>query len=210
MTRKASGFTLIEVLIALGIVAVLAILAWRGLDEVLRLSARVNAVDQQLQVQSAVFSQFEKDLLSVEQSVFPDIGQQAKIELLENGIVLHVTRRQAGQVPFLEDIHWVWQQGALWRQTRNPLNLQAPAVNSEPIAMPGMQLRLWMEPGGWTALSSTGVPQALNDFAWVLEGAPNTLELNAGNASLVRAVEISLTFPNRQAVRRVFLAGGVQ
>ena len=49
MNHNAKGFTLLEVLIALGIVSVISILSWQGLQEVLRSANRVTAVDEQIQ-----------------------------------------------------------------------------------------------------------------------------------------------------------------
>ncbi len=60
MNKNAKGFTLLEVLIALGIVSVISILSWQGLQEVLRSANRVTEVDEQIQTVAAVFSQFEK------------------------------------------------------------------------------------------------------------------------------------------------------
>lgn len=45
--KPQRGFTLLEVLIALGIVAVISILSWQGLEEVLRSANRVTQVDEQ-------------------------------------------------------------------------------------------------------------------------------------------------------------------
>ena len=42
--RRARGFTLVEVLVALSILAVLAVLGWRGLDAVLGNEARARAL----------------------------------------------------------------------------------------------------------------------------------------------------------------------
>ncbi len=66
MSGRTKGFTLLEVLIALGIVSVISILSWQGLQEVLRSANRVTSVDEQLQTVSAVFSQLEKDLGALE------------------------------------------------------------------------------------------------------------------------------------------------
>ena len=53
MNKNANGFTLLEVLIALGIVSVISILSWQGLQEVLRSANRVTEVDEQIQTVSA-------------------------------------------------------------------------------------------------------------------------------------------------------------
>ena len=54
MNKNAKGFTLLEVLIALGIVSVISILSWQGLQEVLRSANRVTEVDEQIQTVAAV------------------------------------------------------------------------------------------------------------------------------------------------------------
>lgn len=56
------GFTLIELLIAISLMAVLAILAWRGLDSVLRSRERIVEASQNLRALATGFSQLEEDL----------------------------------------------------------------------------------------------------------------------------------------------------
>jgi len=62
MNKNAKGFTLLEVLIALGIVSVISILSWQGLQEVLRSANRVTEVDEQIQTVAAVFHSSKKIL----------------------------------------------------------------------------------------------------------------------------------------------------
>jgi len=62
MNKNAKGFTLLEVLIALGIVSVISILSWQGLQEVLRSANRVTEVDEQIQTVAAVFHSSKKTL----------------------------------------------------------------------------------------------------------------------------------------------------
>jgi prepilin-type N-terminal cleavage/methylation domain-containing protein len=63
--RPATGFTLIEVLIALAIVSLVAVLSWQGLDNVIRLTRRVQTLDDQWDQIRSVFAQLERDLKTV-------------------------------------------------------------------------------------------------------------------------------------------------
>jgi general secretion pathway protein J len=70
--RPASGFTLVEVLVALFIMALLAAMSWRGLDAVLNARDRTrDAVDRTMRLNTVV-AQWERDLATVEGNVGVD------------------------------------------------------------------------------------------------------------------------------------------
>ena len=56
------GFTLLELLIAIALMALLAVLGWRGLDSVLRSRERIAANSDDLRGLSVAFSQLDEDL----------------------------------------------------------------------------------------------------------------------------------------------------
>jgi general secretion pathway protein J len=56
------GFTLIELLIAAALLAVLAVLAWRGLDSVLASRQRIVAASDELRSLTLAFAQLDEDL----------------------------------------------------------------------------------------------------------------------------------------------------
>lgn len=60
--RRASGFTLLEVLVALALLAVLATLSWRGLDAVLRSREVLVEASEDLDALSLALSQLEEDV----------------------------------------------------------------------------------------------------------------------------------------------------
>lgn len=60
--RRRRGFTLIELLIATTLLAVLALLAWRGLDSVLTSRQRIVAASDELRSLTLAFAQLDDDL----------------------------------------------------------------------------------------------------------------------------------------------------
>ena len=60
--RHGRGFTLIELLIATTLLAVLALLAWRGLDSVLTSRQRIVAASDELRSLTLAFAQLDEDL----------------------------------------------------------------------------------------------------------------------------------------------------
>lgn len=61
--RQAGGFTLIELLVAVSLLAVLAVLSWRGLDAVLQSRDRLVQESNELRSLTLALSQLEEDLL---------------------------------------------------------------------------------------------------------------------------------------------------
>ena len=61
--RVAGGFTLIELLVAVALLAVLAILSWRGLDTVLQSRERLVTESNELRSLTLALAQLEEDLL---------------------------------------------------------------------------------------------------------------------------------------------------
>jgi prepilin-type N-terminal cleavage/methylation domain-containing protein len=60
--RRSGGFTLIELLIAAALLAVLAVLSWRGLDAVLASRTRIVIASDELRSLTLAFAQLDEDL----------------------------------------------------------------------------------------------------------------------------------------------------
>jgi prepilin-type N-terminal cleavage/methylation domain-containing protein len=105
--RGARGFTLIELLIAAALLAVLAVLSWRGLDAVLASRRQIVASSDELRALMVAFSQLDEDLrrswpvrllkLQTPSIGFTVSGEQAvaTLELLrESGAATEATQLQ--------------------------------------------------------------------------------------------------------------------
>ncbi len=117
MQATARGFTLVEVLVALMIMAVMAGLAWRGVDGIARArSTSQQQVDRTLRL-NTVIAQWEQDLASIQES-------NAVPALSCDGSTVRLTRRTPGG---LQVVAWSLRPGvaqSTW------LRWAGPAVTS--------------------------------------------------------------------------------
>jgi general secretion pathway protein J len=84
---RSRGFTLVEVLVALMVLALMAAMAWRGVDALIRTREVAQARMESLLRAQSVLAQWEADLLAV-------INTQVSPGVLCEGASLHLTRRQ--------------------------------------------------------------------------------------------------------------------
>lgn len=103
--RRTRGFTLIEVMVALLVMAVMAVLAWRGIDALLKTRDIAQAsVEQSTRLQT-VMAQWDRDLQMLQDDGVDDA-------LSFDGASLRLTRRQErGMVV----IAWTVREGRLYR-----------------------------------------------------------------------------------------------
>lgn len=108
-SRREQGFTLVEVLIALLLMAILATLAWQGLDGVLRARDDSRAsIDRTVRL-STVLTQWEQDLLALH-----DTGVVPPLAF--DGQTLRLTRRTEGGVALV-----AWSiRGSQWQRWSGP------------------------------------------------------------------------------------------
>ncbi len=104
-----TGMTLIEVLVALAIMAVIAALGWRGVDGMVRTKDATQAASQRTLRLATVMAQWEQDLRQVvDTGVVP--------ALAFDGATLRFTRRADGGVQM---VAWAVADG-VWRRWASP------------------------------------------------------------------------------------------
>lgn len=167
--QAQTGFTLLEVLIALALMAVLSTLSWRALDSTARSSERLAANTDDTMALVRVLGQVESDL-----SHHVDTGTQPPAPasdmrsplaaVLPAGIdwnapqltVLRTTHQGAWQ-----EVIWTLNGDTLLRAAGAPsLNLPLPAAEHPDAMLTGVQrfvVRAWLPGQGWTE-SVSGTP----------------------------------------------------
>lgn len=170
MKRAERGFTLIEVMVAMLLMAIVSLIAWRGLDSVTRADTHLKASSEQ-----------SLDLLRALNQLERDVAMRASVELREpllggaeaapdpapaaltvrssdnHGFTLEVIRSAAQQPGNLQRVRWWVQNGTLYRAI-------APARGRYPLpaAKDGIavldqvleaRIRVWEPEKGWRLLS---------------------------------------------------------
>lgn len=180
-TRSAQrGFTLLEVLIALALMAILAILSWRALDTTARSSERLAASADDTLTILRTLGQIETDLgRHAGRGVFPiaplpdDTETQAAIAGTEtqpsgagtqvlppgirwtpNGLVLLRSTQDGGW----QQVVWTLTDNILWRAAGIPArHLPLPvATMADPMLnnVHGFTVRAWLPGRGWADASA--------------------------------------------------------
>ncbi|GAA4022209.1 PulJ/GspJ family protein [Actimicrobium antarcticum] len=189
------GFTLVELLVAITILGVIAVLGWRGLDSIVRARVALTSDLEQTRGMQLAFAQMQSDCgLIADASV---LGDRANL-LSDQGRLLIVRKVYAESQPTrLQVVSYRLRQGALVRSesaaTRNLDQLdqfwQAEMANTNSSSVTlktgvdAMTVMAW-DGTGWSVVApatSTGAP------APVQRGLKVTLQLHEQQALLVKS-----------------------
>jgi general secretion pathway protein J len=210
----ARGFTLIELLVAIAIMAVIAVLSWRGLDQIIRGRATITNAMEEERVFAQVFDQMRID---ARQAASDDESGQPAISL--GGNTLQIVRRMTllGTAPRLQVVRYQVANGRVIRHASPPLgnagDLRRALNGSDgegwstvPLmgGVGAISARLYVPKVGWTT--------QMNDVRSAITEADNNLKVpQLGNAPLPRSVtglEVRVAARSlARPVTRVFLVG---
>nr|WP_228880460.1 prepilin-type N-terminal cleavage/methylation domain-containing protein [Paraburkholderia saeva] len=210
----ARGFTLIELLVAIAILAVIAVLSWRGLDQIVRGRQTItNAMEDE-----RVFAQlFDQMRIDVRQAASDDEAGEAAVSI--SGSVLQIVRErdEVGVAPRMQVVRYRIADGRVIRYASPPLaNVgelrralhggEGSDWNAVPLmgGVGSISARLYVAKVGWTA-QMKDVQSAITEY-------DNNLKIpQLGNAPLPRSVtglEVSVGAKSlARPVVRVFLVG---
>lgn len=196
-----NGFTLVEVLVALLIMSLLAVMGWRGVDSMARSRDIGQAAAERTLHLSTVVSQWEQDLQAVLQL------DGAVPGLAFDGAALRLTRRSGDGVQL---VVWslregVWRRWAAPTVTRVADLQQAWLLSQQLLGTESAQLQLldgvagWQlyfhRGGGWSNAQSTG------DVA----ASPSPTATAAQTQALPAGVRLVIELPEGALTRDVLL-----
>lgn len=165
MKPAQQGFTLIEVMVAIMLMAVVSLIAWRGLDSVTRADQHLQASTEQTEVLLRALNQMQRDIslrASVELTP-PEATQTERLAAVtvrssdSKGFRLDVIRSAPMAGDGLQRVRWWLKGDALYRaaapaRDRYPL----PAAKDGVVVLTGvsdLQVRVWEADKGWRQLS---------------------------------------------------------
>ncbi len=167
MSKSQQGFTLIEVMVAIMLMAVVSVIAWRGLDSVTRADQHLQASSEQTEALLRALNQMQRDIslrASVELNAPKDNTEQTKglaavtVRSSDSkGFGLEVIRSAPVAGGGLQRVRWWLKGDNLYRaaapaRDRFPL----PAAKDGVVVLAGvrdLQVRVWELDKGWRQLS---------------------------------------------------------
>lgn len=170
MSQSQKGFTLIEVMVAIMLMAVVSLIAWRGLDSVTRADQHLQASTEQTEALLRALNQLQRDI-SLRASVELTTPGTAQEETDKPAGLAAVTVRSSDSKSFrlevirsapaagdgLQRVRWWLKGDNLYRaaapsRDRFPL----PAAKDGVVVLTGvsdLQVRVWEADKGWRQLS---------------------------------------------------------
>lgn len=164
------GFTLIEVMVAILLMAVVSLIAWRGLDSVTRADSHLQASSEQSDRLLRALNQLQRD---VEMRAGIELTEPKKVGVDDEplsappaitvrssdskGFRLDIIRSAADQPGALQRVRW-WVKGdTLYRAVaaaRSRYPLPAPGAGVAVLeGVSDVQVRVWEVDEGWRQLS---------------------------------------------------------
>ena len=211
------GLTLVELLVAMTMMAFVAVLGWRGLDSITRARISLNAELAQTRGLQLAFAQMQTDCMNIVNPA--EIDGRKALEIDQTRITLVRRTQPEAQPSALQLVTYRLRDGSLTREesppTRDLVRLnqyQQLAQSSAPSGVRlqsgvlSMQSRVWADDGrGWRSMSSTdgGMPTSRAAL----------MNPQAGTTSMQivwTGLEVALRVPGREAsLTKIFMLGAV-
>ena len=196
----ARGFTLLELLVAITILSIVSVIAWRGLDSLVSTRERLEPEADDVRGLLAAFGQLERDLAQVPNPKFLGLtSSPIDVTVTEGSTLLQLSRvapAAADRPTEVQTVFYRVADGTLMRQATAALPaFETTSTDRLETArllrdVKTMQIRTWSPTGGW-------VDPAIPD--------PTGGGQQAG--SVTPGVEVTLERSDGRTFRRVLLVG---
>jgi len=174
---RHAGFTLLELLVAITILATVSIIAWRGLDTLVTTRARLEPEGERVRALLTVFGQLDLDLAqTINPTFFAMTTTPVTVTTIGGQPALSITRLASGEADAptaLQVIGYRVEDGFLVRSASLPMRGRG-AVAAEEITnvrllggVKSLRVRVWNDQqGGWvdplaTQQTPVAVPPAI-------------------------------------------------
>lgn len=214
---KQRGLTLVELLVAISVMAFVAVLGWRGLDSITRARVSLNLELEQTRGQQLAFAQMQTDCANVVSAV--ELDGRAPVQMDPARITLIRRTQPEAQPGALQVVTYRLRQGWLTREesppTRDLTRLEQYAQLAASSAQPrvrlqsgvqAMKLRVWADDGrGWRSPNTTDSSVPTSRAAMMNPAAGTT-----ATQIVWSGLEVALQLPGQQAsLTKVFMLGSV-
>jgi len=201
---KNRGFTLLELLVAISVLSVVSVIAWRGLDSLVATRERLEPEVDETRAMLVAFGQMERDLSQVANPDFLGLASSPLNVRPADGAMMIEVARVATPAPDrateVQTVYYRVVDGTLVRQATPPLPYFQPS-NSDAIEnarligkIRSMDVRVWRTGVGW-------VPPGDSTEGAAAPGAP----VPTGRNQPAPGIEVTLTRTDGRTYRRVFL-----
>lgn len=164
---RAAGFTLLELLVAITVLSLVSLIAWRGLDSLVHTRERLQPEAEGVRELLVAFGQIERDLAQVVNTSFVPLtsapltvrtGTPAGFQMIRFAPVTE------GSPSAVQLIVYVVRDGRLMRLASAPTVALDASPASELVEttlladVQAMQLRIWQPGRGWAPPEAAALP----------------------------------------------------